>query len=366
MPNIQPLLPRSSLALQKRHLCSGVTDFASKRHVVKSSSAASAAVSSGGGGNDKVGGAGGGGGGGGGGGSSGKGDGVDPALLALLAAAGKSAGSLPPDMATALTSGKLTLEILRRYIDLENKFIIGWLMKFPGFRERLLADPSFMVKLAIECGIGICTKCTAEYTKRQGTFSKELDFVAANVMMAIIADFMLVWLPAPTLSFATAGAAKKAGLFDVFGRVFAGCPDNAFQKVQPGMPSFTLMQRLGAPIRNGLKLMCVGMGASFVSVVVTNMLIGLRQALDPSFVPLNQAQDVLATSAAYGAYMATSSNIRYQLLAGVIEERGIETMFKGNYQLCAVLSFIVRTGNTFLGSLLWVDFVRLLGMQKSS
>jgi len=44
---------------------------------------------------------------------------------------------------------------------------------FPvGFRERLLADPSFMVKLAIECGIGICTKCTAEYTKRQGTFSK--------------------------------------------------------------------------------------------------------------------------------------------------------------------------------------------------
>jgi hypothetical protein len=52
---------------------------------------------------------------------------------------------------------------------------------------------------------------------------------------------------------------------------------------------------------------------------------------------------------------------RYQLLAGVIEERGIETLFKGNYQLCAALSFIVRTGNTFLGSLLWVDFVRLLG-----
>lgn len=66
--------------------------------------------------------------------------------------------------------------------------------------------------------------------------------MAANVMMAIIADFMLVWLPAPTLSFAAGGAARKAGLFDVFGRIFAGCPDNAFQKVQPGMPTFTLMQ----------------------------------------------------------------------------------------------------------------------------
>jgi len=53
-----------------------------------------------------------------------------------------------------------------------------------------------------------------------------------------------------------------------------------------------------------------------VSVVVTNMLIGLRQALDPSFVPLNQAQDVLATSAAYGAYMATSSNIRCVFVCG--------------------------------------------------
>lgn len=41
-----------------------------------------------------------------------------------------------------------------------------------GFRERLLADPSFLVKLGIEVGIGICTKCTAEYAKRQGTFGK--------------------------------------------------------------------------------------------------------------------------------------------------------------------------------------------------
>lgn len=30
---------------------------------------------------------------------------------------------------------------------------------------------------------------------------QELDFVLANVIMALVADFMLVWLPAPTLSF---------------------------------------------------------------------------------------------------------------------------------------------------------------------
>jgi Protein RETICULATA-related len=36
-----------------------------------------------------------------------------------------------------------------------------------GFRERLMADSSFFVKVAIECGIGIFTKCAAEYEKRK-------------------------------------------------------------------------------------------------------------------------------------------------------------------------------------------------------
>lgn len=47
-----------------------------------------------------------------------------------------------------------------------------------------------------------------------------------------------------------------------------------------------------------------------------------------------------------------------QIVAGIIEERGIEVLFKGNHSLCHLLSFLVRTGNTFVGSLLWVDFVR--------
>lgn len=34
-------------------------------------------------------------------------------------------------------------------------------MPCSGFRERLLADPGFMVKVAIEVGIGVCTKTTA-------------------------------------------------------------------------------------------------------------------------------------------------------------------------------------------------------------
>ena len=52
-----------------------------------------------------------------------------------------------------------------------------------------------------------------------------------------------------------------------------------------------------------------------------------------------------------------------QIIAGVVEERGIEAVFAKNAALCSALSFVVRTSNTFLGSLMWVDYIRLLGLQ---
>ncbi|KAL4434804.1 hypothetical protein ABPG77_005331 [Micractinium sp. CCAP 211/92] len=298
----------------------------------------------------------------GGGGDGGDGNGGNGAAAGGAILAGRAIESLPAEMAEALKAGKLPQEILQRFLDMDSNPFLSWLMKIGGFRERLLADPGFMIKVAIEVGIGICTKTTAEYTKRGDDFKRELDFVLANVIMAIIADFMLVWLPAPTYS--TKGAAAAGG-FNPLAKLFAGCPDNAFQKVPPGYAPFTAGQRVGAVVRNGMKLFGVGFFASLLGVGMTNALMAVRQMLDPSFVPLNPPQDVLVMSAAYGSYMASSSNLRYQILAGLIEERGIEVMFKSNPAACAVLSFIVRTGNTFLGSLLWVDYIRLLGLQKA-
>ena len=251
-------------------------------------------------------------------------------------------------------------DILARYIVLSSS-ILAPLLRVAGFRERLLADPSFFVKVAIEVGIGIFTKTTAEYTKRGPAFASELDFVAANVAMALVADFALVWLPAPTLSFAPRAAPASNAVL----RFFASCPENAFQRVPPGYAPFTLAQRAGAVARNGAKLLGVGFGASLVGVSATNGLIALRQALDPAWAPPNAPQDVWTMSAAYAAYMAVSSNLRYQVLAGVVEERGIEALLKGQPALCSALSFAVRTGNTFLGSLMWVDFLRILGLQKA-
>lgn len=229
-------------------------------------------------------------------------------------------------------------------------------------RARLLADPNFLFKIGIELGIGLTMKVIAEYTKRGKDFQAQLDFVIANVIMALVADYMLVWLPAPAYNL-TGAAPTPSGPWQ---RLFAGCPENAFQKVQPGNAPFSVLQRGGAVVRNGIKLSAVGFCASLLGVAVTNAMVELRRRLDPSFRPLNAPQNVLTMAGAYGLYMASSANLRYQILAGIVEERGIETLFHGKPGICAALSFAVRTGNTFLGSILWVDFLRMLGLQPKA
>ncbi|TQD69010.1 hypothetical protein C1H46_045457 [Malus baccata] len=63
--------------------------------------------------------------------------------------------------------------------------------------------------------------------------------------------------------------------------------------------------------------------------------------------------------------MAVSSNLRYQVLAGVIEQRFLEPLLHQNKLMLSAICFAIRTGNTFLGSLLWVDYARFIGIQKA-
>ncbi|RVW97252.1 Protein RETICULATA-related 4, chloroplastic [Vitis vinifera] len=46
------------------------------------------------------------------------------------------------------------------------------------------------------------------------------------------------------------------------------------------------------------------------------------------------------------------------------EQRILEPMLHKHKLLLSALCFAVRTGNTFLGSLLWVDYARWVGVQK--
>ncbi|KAL7113463.1 hypothetical protein ACP275_04G062300 [Erythranthe tilingii] len=280
--------------------------------------------------------------------------------LVALAEAGRSLESLPRDLKAAIEDGRIPGSIVLKFLDLEKSGFMNWLMQFGGFKERLLADDLFLTKIGIECGVGLFTKTAAEYQKRKENFFNELEIVFADVVMAIIADFMLVYLPAPTVSL-RAPLGLDAGRLAKF---FYNCPDNAFQIALPGA-SFSFLQRIGAIARNGAKLFAVGTTSSLVGTTVTNALINARKAVDHSTAEEVENVPILSTSVAYGVYMAVSSNLRYQLLAGVVEQRILEPVLHQHKLLLSAICFAVRTGNTFLGSLLWVDYARLIGIQKA-
>jgi hypothetical protein len=100
-----------------------------------------------------------------------------------------------------------------------------------------------------------------------------------------------------------------------------------------------------------------------VGTASTNALTKLRSKFDKNFEGKSEDVPILATSLAYGVYMSVSSNLRYQVVAGVLEQRLLEPMLHNQKLLLSALCFAVRTGNTFLGSLLWVDYARWVGVQ---
>ncbi|KAJ4885352.1 hypothetical protein Rs2_35445 [Raphanus sativus] len=108
--------------------------------------------------------------------------------------------------------------------------------------------------------------------------------------------------------------------------------------------SCSLLQRLGAITRNRTKLFAIGTTSSLVGTSVTNAYIKAKGAEDKT--------------------SEVSSNLRYQVLAGVVEQRLLEPMLHQHKLAPSAMCFAVRTGNTFLGSLLWVYYARLIGIQK--
>ncbi|VFQ94190.1 unnamed protein product [Cuscuta campestris] len=236
--------------------------------------------------------------------------------LMALAESGRSLESLPGDLKAAIENGRIPRSIVLRYLELEKSAWLGWLLRFGGFKERLLADDLFLAKVAMECCVGIFTKTAAEYERRRENFFNELEIVFADVVAL------------------------------------------------PGT-SFSLLQRFGAIARNGAKLFAVGTTSSMVGTLVTNALINARKTVDKASAGEVENVPVLSTSFAYGVYMAVSSNLRYQVLAGVIEQRMLEPLLHQHKLALSALCFAVRTGNTFLGSLLWVDYARWIGIQKA-
>jgi hypothetical protein len=183
-----------------------------------------------------------------------------------------------------------------------------------GFRERLLADPKFLNRLAIEEGISITTTLIAQYEKRKGRFFEEIDYVLTDTIRGSVVDFFTVWLPAPTISLLSVGDDGSGESLELLKGLLGSLPDNAFQKGIVGQ-NWNINQRFAAVLMGGIKLAGVGFVSSIGAGVASDVLYGARRFLKPSgSVEVGRKRSPIWKSAAvYSCFLGTSANLRYQV-----------------------------------------------------
>ncbi|KAM0923839.1 hypothetical protein ACQ4PT_005250 [Festuca glaucescens] len=181
---------------------------------------------------------------------------------------GRKLESLPDDLAAAVEVGSVTGDMVKRFAEMEGSPLLSWLMQSQGLRDRLLADNLFLAKLATECGVGIASKTAEEYERRKENFFKEMDTVVPYVAMSMVANFMLVYIPAPTLSLQPPlGTTAR-----IIASLSSNYPDITSQ-IAFGVRSYLLVERIVKLVRISPKLFAVTTGASLVDTTVTSALI---------------------------------------------------------------------------------------------
>ncbi|KAJ0255398.1 Protein RETICULATA-RELATED 6 [Hirschfeldia incana] len=287
-------------------------------------------------------------------------------IARVMNAAGRRRDALPQDIQNGLDLGLVSPEVLQNLFDLEQYPLISELaQRFQGFRERLLADPKFLNRLAIEEAISITTTLLAQYEKRKENFFEELDYVITDTVRGSVVDFFTVWLPAPTLSFLSyADETSGPDSIDALRGLLGSIPDNAFQKSLAGR-EWNLNLRIAAVIVGGLKLAGVGVVSSFAAVGASNAVDGVRKVIKPELVVAQKPKrsPLLKTAMVYGGFLGTSANLRYQIIAGLIEHR-ISDELSSQPLLVNAISFVVRTLNSYFGTQQWIDLARSTGLQS--
>ncbi|KAL6853751.1 hypothetical protein ACP4OV_019780 [Aristida adscensionis] len=289
-------------------------------------------------------------------------------IARVMNAAGRRREALPQDLQKGIDLGVVSPEILQNFFDLEKyPFMAELIHRFQGFRERLLADPKFLNRLAIEESISITTTLIAQYEKRKGRFFEEIDYVLTDTIRGSVVDFFTVWLPAPTISLLSFDDGSGESVELIKG-LLGSLPDNAFQKGIVGQ-NWSMNQRFASVVMGGIKLAGVGFISSIGAGVASDVLIAARQVLKPSVsVEVRRKRSPIWKSATvYSCFLGTSANLRYQVIAGLIEHRLGEYLMAYYDQplLANLLSFVSRTINSYWGTQQWIDLARYTGVQSS-
>jgi hypothetical protein len=179
-----------------------------------------------------------------------------------------------------------------------------------------------------------------------------------------------MWRVAKTLNLEDNKASFKPGALEPEGKskgVMLGnmpVPTNAFQPyLLDGVTRPTIFQRCGSLIAPMLPLFRAGTISSGVGYGIAALMISIRSVLFPNYVAATQGINILHASIYTGCFMAIVSNIRYQVLQGLVEPF-IEYGFQKAPVIRSALIFLVRWLNGLLGSCVAIGGMKYFGLQK--
>lgn len=264
---------------------------------------------------------------------------------------------LPRDVTDALACGALTAEGLSRYRALLKSPFLRPLMSIPAFRTRMLADSAFFFKLMVQELIGNGTCLASEIVVRGKDIVHELEYVASDLLVGTVVEAGFVWLLAPTLPVPRKLSASKISQY------LASLPANAFQ-ASSALQSFTVSQRVASFMYAGMQYAAIGVIAGVVGTAITYGLVEARKATDKSYRPERPLPALLPSSLGWGAFMAISSNTRFQLVEGM--ERVIGTFFAGKANGAVNTGIVaLRFANNYYGGVQFIQFFRFLGLHAT-
>lgn len=226
------------------------------------------------------------------------------------------------------------------YIEKAMNFLIQ------GLKGRLEADPYFGHKLLVECGLDAVIIVGVNWMARKERFLAELEFTMCQLAISLSSDFALVYLLAPS-AVKRSALAKGVVAGSIHGLV-AGLPAHVFQK-SIGPKPFTLAARLGTL---GLKSVQYGMVGYFMGCLgaaCVQALVWTRERTDPNFEPPTTVQSIPGTGMAWSSFMATSSNIRYNLVNGCED-----ALYRCGPGIGKLGSVALRFANNWAGAAHWV------------
>ena len=218
------------------------------------------------------------------------------------------------------------------------------LARFPdarsGFVGRMLADPAFVQKAAMEGGLGFTLAMLHETHVRGRRLKDELDLALINAFCMGAGAAVCSALVAPSKT-----PTPPSGAFP-FQSMLSKLPNNAFEKNTPAR-SFEVPQRISGFVAKSVELSAVYALAGGAAAAMQNCIVATRRAKDPAYKPVTPVPGISRAAGGMGVFGGLAANSRLQAVAGL--DRLLFEYVKVNtlWQVVGI-STVARTASQFM------------------